>query len=730
MNLSVNFENCFGIKKLQHTFDFSNDKRSVLIYAPNGTMKSSFAKTFDCISKNDEKNKPQDLIHPERRSTCDVMLGENAINPSSILVVDPENGIESADKITSLLASRELKNQYDSIHNKLDKELKALLTKLKKCSGSSDCEDEIVKVFQESSKEGFLACLERCSRELNQSWKFFNIRYNDIFDKTGGVENFLNTNKDLLQQYFSDYNHLLNESILFKSIGTGKSFGTYQVEMLTKSVADEAFFDAEHQIVLSNGRKIESKKELDDLVSDEMNRIFSNEKLKDSFGKIDKVLCSKKELRQFKSALEKDKSMILELMDYKKFQKKVWLGFLYTMKEDVDNLIHNYIVLKPQLLQLLERAREEKGKWTKIVEIFKKRFYVPFDIEIENKEDVILRQDAATVTFLYKDGEEQAIPQNRDILLKVLSRGEKRAFFLLQFIFDIESRKENRMETLLILDDVADSFDYRNKYAIVEYLKENKEIEYFYQVILTHNFDFYRTIGSRLDLGGNVFMATKGGNKHIVLKKGMYVQDYFNKKLISECSRSDVGFISMIPFCRNIVQYTKGSESEEYRLLTSCLHLKSNTATIKKGDVSKIFKSTIRNTESLNQNDEQNMLHLIKQTAKRIVSDNNVNEIEIENKIALSIAIRLETELFLKNRLNESFDSIDENQTKKMIDKFRETNPTLEELKVIEDVCLMTPENIHINAFMYEPLIDMSIRHLVDLYHKVVLLNNVNHCRG
>ena len=35
----------------------------------------------------------------------------------------------------------------------------------------------------------------------------------------------------------------------------------------------------------------------------------------------------------------------------------------------------------------------------------------------------------------------------------------------------------------------------------------------------------------------------------------------------------------------------------------------------------------------------------------------------------------------------------------------------------------MTPENIHINAFMYEPLIDMSINHLVKLYNDILELH-------
>ena len=35
----------------------------------------------------------------------------------------------------------------------------------------------------------------------------------------------------------------------------------------------------------------------------------------------------------------------------------------------------------------------------------------------------------------------------------------------------------------------------------------------------------------------------------------------------------------------------------------------------------------------------------------------------------------------------------------------------------------MTPENIHINAFMFEPLIDMSMIHLMNLYEEIKSLN-------
>lgn len=58
------------------------------------------------------------------------------------------------------------------------------------------------------------------------------------------------------------------------------------------------------------------------------------------------------------------------------------------------------------------------------------------------------------------------------MLLNVLSQGEKRALYILNIIFEIEARKELDQKTILIIDDIADSFDYKNKYAIIEYLKK------------------------------------------------------------------------------------------------------------------------------------------------------------------------------------------------------------------------------------------------------------------
>ena len=51
-SIKVKLENCYGINKLDHEFVFDTDQHTFSIYAPNGVMKTSLAKTFeDFISR-------------------------------------------------------------------------------------------------------------------------------------------------------------------------------------------------------------------------------------------------------------------------------------------------------------------------------------------------------------------------------------------------------------------------------------------------------------------------------------------------------------------------------------------------------------------------------------------------------------------------------------------------------------------------------------------------------
>ena len=183
--------------------------------------------------------------------------------------------------------------------------------------------------------------------------------------------------------------------------------------------------------------------------------------------------------------------------------------------------------------------------------------------------------ESISVAFTYKDDDDSVAIEHPD-LIKVLSSGELKALYILNVIFEVQTRRKSGQETLFVIDDLADSFDYKNKYAIIQYLKEISEDQLFKQIIMTHNFDFFRTILGRLVVSyANCLMACKGHDQ-IILDKAEGIKNIFlNWK--DNFSSSDRKKIACIPFLRNLAEFTKGIDDENYLKLTSLLHLKADT---------------------------------------------------------------------------------------------------------------------------------------------------------
>ena len=70
---------------------------------------------------------------------------------------------------------------------------------------------------------------------------------------------------------------------------------------------------------------------------------------------------------------------------------------------------------------------------------------------------------------------------------------------------------------------------------------------------------------------------------------------------------------------------------------------------------------------------------------------------------------------------DQSFvDSIFARQTVELIKRFKTDFPKeTKDIELLERVNLMTPENIHFNSFMYEPILDMSDISLISLYKEI-----------
>jgi hypothetical protein len=173
---------------------------------------------------------------------------------------------------------------------------------------------------------------------------------------------------------------------------------------------------------------------------------------------------------------------------------------------------------------------------------------------------------------------------------------------------------------------------------------------------------------------------------------------------------------------RNLIEFTQGTVHPDYGKLTSLLHWKSDSASITVADIDVIYNRLFATTIE-SPNPKTPIIDLVRQEAADCVAvvGGGVN---FEHKIVLSIAIRLVAEIFMAKKIADPnfMAQIKENQTKMMFKKFEAMFPTDLAIKALKTVLLMTPENIHLNAFMYEPILDMSDDHLRKLYTCVLAL--------
>ncbi len=191
-------------------------------------------------------------------------------------------------------------------------------------------------------------------------------------------------------------------------------------------------------------------------------------------------------------------------------------------------------------------------------------------------------------------------------------------------------------------------------------------------------------------------------------------------------SEDDKDFFTLIPFVRNLIEYTsfQADKDSNYIKLTSCLHIKKDTKNIQIQDISKIFDSvfgTERKKKKIEKDNSKLYFQAIYDIAEEIYNDKDRNRIELQNKIILSMAIRLKAEEWMLNKLNQEFKS-EKNQTRELYDATKKELSD-DEKRVIQKVLMITPENIHINSFMFEPILDTPLDHLYTCLEKVKNLN-------
>lgn len=727
--LNIELTNCFGINSLNHEFDFGKGN-TFSIYARNGLMKTSFAKTFQLIQQGKKEN-ISDAIFGEPGSAIVQIDGQDIEKKQVFVVKSYESSYES--DISSLLIKGDIQTQLKDVFKVRTKLLKALEKdsglKIKRTSlGKTvyELEPTIVKDFDFNEKDILSNLMELASYEPEIECS--DIPYSVIFDDTvlkkikdtkfqEGIRDFITSSDEI----YSSFEYLEKGNLTLPKL-----------KDLKKSLVKDAFFVKQNKVILSGQDAITNSEALEQHISNIETKIQQTP----AYKAIENLLNDSKGI-VLKDIIETNPEIIgfLALDKLQTLKKCLWGSYIRHNSILFEELCDKY----NDFSEAIDALEIDDTPWKKALDIFNQRFTVPFMMNVVNLKGAIIGESVPQVEFSFKKGDTvKTIDRSKLEKLDTLSQGEKRALYLLNIIFDIEQIKNTGEETLLVIDDIADSFDYKNKYAIIEYLYELAQVSNIYMLILTHNFDFYRTVASRLSVNRSNRLIADYSNDVLKLEVEYY-QDKPFKNWKNNPKEKDI--FALLPFVRNLIEYGVDQNishtGEDFLFLTSLLHEKQDSRRITFGDIEPLYKHYAGVTQ-FDASVGTDVVVLSKLYS--VCDDITTFDTKLENKIVLSIGIRHKAEEYIiqqihnytgqlswrKNKQNYrgtnvefmNFVQNNGNQTRELFNGYKQFGDA-DKIKILNEVNIMTPEHIHVNSFMYEPILDMDIVELHRLYHTI-----------
>lgn len=714
--LRVNFKNCYGIQSLDDEFDFGNGKpgnKAFAIYAPNGLMKTSFTKTFEKLAQG--KNAEEERYN--RPSTSEAFIDGKPIQKDSIYVLKSEIDIqEDSSAITDILVNPEHKSRYDAILVDLDKQKTKVINALQKASGLAKKDIEKA-LLEDVGSNDFSECIAKL-KECAISGESIQFAYAILFDQKAidvlKSAEFVSNAKEFntrYQELFSQEGTIYQKGV-FNPVKAETSFSTLE---------KQGFFSGGHRLQMRGDADAIGKTELDERLKKIHAHIDEDENLK----KIRTSLAKNAQTQALADLIENLPSgQIDALLDRLKpekqaeFRQELWAYYVQN-SSDSASYIELHHKTKEEIKAIETEAAKSAPRWSDAVTLFNDRFVdMPFTLSVANQTQAALGKEKAKLKFTFKDGDDIVEWSRSEI--KTLSQGEKRALYLLNFIFEVEARSLSGQETLFIIDDVADSFDYKNKHAIIQYLEDLDNKPNFYQLILTHNFDFFRTLANNFVHRDRCLMANRQ-TASVSLSKADGIKNYFIGILKEKVHTNSRVMCATIPFTRNLIEYTKGEDDADYLKLTCLLHWKKDTDSITVADYFDVYNRLFETEHVGNDKPIKDLLH---EQAHAISNEMNHAGLNLEDKVLLSMATRMRSEEFLiqkirKIRNDQNYWCESKNQFGVLIKEYTKLEPDSPALRTLEKVGITVSSNIHLNSFMYEPILDLTIDHLTRLYKEV-----------
>ncbi len=693
-------ENAYGIKKMIVSVDNSNKLFQDIIYSRNGVFKTSFSTCLYELSNGNEEN-----------------IKDRITDTSATIKLEIVNDGVSTNNFENkfIVFSREI---YQKHHKKLSdygKELELLTINQKD-------KETVEKLITGATEEPLI--------ELKIKSKEIGLDFEKTIDLLGSkdlsyLDNIIYILKSIdeaptVQITQVNFKKIFQKSYDFIDSENFKIQVSNYIDIVNKRVKEELFdekFDENNCLLFLNALKkegflnrdkkrgliIQNKEyydftEVEKLFKETIKKIADDPKVLEINKELLKTIGNSVEANNIKKEIVDNPILVKELSFGKKNLVRIALKNLGVKTKYWLELLQK---TKTELTEILFQVKDKKSYFEEAIDIYKKRFHPVFDIDLVNRQESMLGLEVPYIVFKHKRNPTYELDEDK--LYDILSSGEKTTLNIIKFIVEYISNQKNN--PIIILDDIVETFDYSNRYAFIEYINDmvRKGVTL---IVLTHNFEFYKTLSSRVRLRKLVASVDKNGVVYIQKNKNISK----NMENILDINNEEMLYFA-IPYLRE----AKTILQEDASLLTSCLHYKANTKSIRIKDILPFFPK-----KDLVIEEDKLYLDGLKEQANKM---KNFDEYDIVKKTILSICCRV----FLEEKIIDTNINITEgincNQFAYLKERYKdELNDDV--VQLMDKVQLATPEFIHGNVFMYEPLVDIDGKYLKEIYKEVIALDS------
>lgn len=692
-------KNAYGIENLSVNYNDDKILYQSLIYSRNGTFKTSFSKTLNNLTKGNIEDirdrltdKPASIkieFIKEDGTTTENDYEKRFIVFSREVMEDSNTGISNHNQELSLLTiDKESKDKLNELMTKSTEKIKdSLKDKLKKAGLNVDRSISLLtnKEFDNLDINDLQIIVEQVDKVEECDISKINLKnlFQKAYDPIDG-EKF----KEAANSYVEIFNKRLNEELF------DEEFNDSNCLVFLDGIKKNNYLSEEKKRgIILKGIEYYKYDDIEKVFKEAIKNIAEDSSVLAANRELIKAMGTSVEAKKLQKQFNDDPLLINQLALGKTTIIKIALKQQGFETDQFKELIR---VTKEEYSKIIDEAKDKKSDFENAIDIYKNRFKPIFDVSISNRTESLLGEKVPILCFRHERNKDKEMSETE--IKSILSSGEKTALNIISFIVEYEANKTD--SPIIILDDIVETFDYANRHAFIEYIndlvKENVSV-----IILTHNYEFYRTLKSRIPNLDNLVAYSNKGKVYIEenRKINVDIEKVFEINNINQ-------FIYAIPYMREIKTMLK----EDTTILDNCLHYKRETKNLVISSITREFPQI-----SFNDNQNDNYLSLLYELADKV---NTSNPYDIIPKTILSIACRLKIEEKIIGDNFELINDIESNQTAQLKDIYGDILTT-KVLNLIEKVQISTPEFIHCNSFMYEPLIDIEGTYLLELYKEI-----------